>query len=99
MTPIWLLIFAVSATLVVVEGTIFQPFRRGPKLWVDLVTCPLCLGVWVGWGMWLAYLGRLPEGRLEWFWALGFGLATGVAAYLVRLVMDVLDALDDRPNP
>lgn len=40
---------AAAVTVVVTQGTIFRPLReRGPKLWRELVNCPLCLGWWIG---------------------------------------------------
>ena len=96
---IWLLFQAAAITLVVTEGSIFTRLRTfGPQLWRQLVSCSLCLGVWVG--MALYVLHALP---IWWSWrlgveVLGFGCASGVLAYTGAAVWAVLDRLSG-PEP
>lgn len=40
---------AAAVSVLVTQGDIFRPLREhGPKLWRELVNCPLCLGWWIG---------------------------------------------------
>lgn len=54
---VWLL-SVYGLTTIVVSGTIFAPLRqRAPGKLKDLVGCPLCFGMWVGFG--LSFVPRL----------------------------------------
>jgi hypothetical protein len=107
-TPVLLLFTAAATTLVITEGSIFRPIREhGPKLWRDLWSCPLCLGVWIGWAFALVFGSTEFQSALDvqrvtlrWIeWIFGCGMLTGVLAYLAKMVLDVLDALDTRQKP
>lgn len=79
----WLVLQAAAITLVVTEGSIFARLRTfGPALWRQLISCSLCLGVWVGMGLYV--LHALP---IWWSWrlgveVLGFGCVSGVLAFV-----------------
>lgn len=90
-----------AVTLVVIQGTLFDRLRgpEMPRLLRELLSCALCLGVWVGMGVWVlssrdpSLLDHLPS------WAgfggetLGFGALTGVSALTVHRIWDALDAV------
>jgi hypothetical protein len=89
---IWLVLQAVAITLVVTEGSIFARLRTfGPKLWRDLVSCSLCLGTWVGMGLYMVQVFTWP-----WTWrasieVLGFGCVSGVLALMGAQLIACLD--------
>ena len=84
---------AVCITLVFTKGTIFKAVREhGPKLWQELATCPLCVGVWVG--MFWRVLRALPDDHASLSFAedvLASGAVTGVVALVVALFVSLLD--------
>lgn len=92
------LLVSVSITLVVTQGTLFDAARaRGPRLWRELLGCPLCLGVWVGMALWgllgpaPTLLDHLPRWAGASGEALGMGCLTGVAALTLKLVWIALE--------
>lgn len=84
---------AAAITLVFTKGTLFRMLReRGPKLWQELASCPLCLGVWVG--MIWRVLRTWPEAHASFAFAadvLASGAVTGVFALAVALFLSFLD--------
>lgn len=76
-----------TATVVVTESFLFAPVRAGAtrvgRYLGVLVSCFLCMGVWVGWGV--AYLTD-PQGR---WWLVG--LAYQGLAYLLWISKSVLE--------
>lgn len=81
-------------TVVLTQGTIFRPFReRGPRFWRELVSCPLCLGWWIGAfaGWWeVRFLESLPAAT-AWH-VVASGALSGSAALLFRRLTDYLDS-------
>lgn len=82
-----------AVTVVLTQGTIFRPLReRGPKLWRELVSCPLCLGWWIG----AAGIGCNDHFGLEplaAFWHVAAsGALAGSTALLFRRLTDWLDS-------
>ena len=107
MTSAALFILAVQAaaiTIVFVRGSIFERVRdNGPKLWQELAGCPLCAGVWIGFG-WHALRYCSPSGSLEatfeklrgeWLSVALDGMATGALtgtlAFSVAVVLNFLE--------
>lgn len=89
---IWLVLQAAAITLVVTEGSIFARLRTfGPALWRQLIACSLCLGVWVGMGLYVlhSYAGWMYF--TYWVQVLGFGCVSGVAAFLGAQLIACLD--------
>ncbi len=96
-----------AVTFIVTRAGIFRWLREiGPKGWRDFITCPLCTGYWVGFGMALsraALQHLVPWNRQEFQnfsspWPLEFflelvetGALTGVIALLVTCAVDFLD--------
>jgi hypothetical protein len=93
---IWLVLQAAAITLVITEGSIFARLRTfGPALWRQLISCSLCLGVWVGAARYVLELesGQFPYPmtfRLA-VEVLGFGCVTGVLAFLGAQLIACLD--------
>lgn len=91
MTDLWVILMASAATVVFTRGKLFQWLRdHGPRLWRELVGCPLCLGVWVGAGV---HLAEHHEGSWDLRSVLhlvGIAALSGVAAMAIFLVLDVL---------
>ena len=84
-----LVLGAVAITLLFVLGSIFDPLREhGPKLWRDLVSCPLCLGFWFGVGTALLFKGRPHD--LQGLWVL---IAAGAVSAFVALICKQVSGL------
>ena len=85
---------AACITLVFTKGTIFKTVREhGPKLWQELASCPLCVGVWIGM-FWRLLRSVNPEEVRSIALAedvLASGAVTGVVALTVALFLSVLD--------
>lgn len=86
---------AAAITVVFTQGTIFSKVRsRGPALWRELLSCPLCLGWWLGsgsQGLQIA-LGRADLGWDAPLHVVGAGALSGALALLYRRVTDWLDS-------
>jgi hypothetical protein len=91
---------AAAVTFVIVRSGIFAWLRRGPKGWVEFISCPLCTGFWVGLGTGIAW--TWPDFR-----GLSLALVTdlvvggalvGAVALLYTSVIDWLDALERAAN-
>ena len=102
---------AAAVAFVIARSGIFAWLRRGRKGWVDFVSCPLCVGFWVGFGLGAArlYLWRSAGEYLDaWrVWQLvagdaldlvGGGALVGATALLYASVIDWLDALERAAN-
>lgn len=88
-----LVLGAAAITLLFVLGSIFKPLREhGPKLWRELVTCPLCLGFWLGIGAILVFEGR-PHDLKSLCVVLAGGAVSAFVALLCRQVSDLLAEL------
>ena len=109
MTSAALFILAVQAaaiTIVFVRGSIFERVRdNGPRLWQELTSCPLCAGVWIGFGWsllsWFRSLGT--PASLETLWeklrsewlsvaldTLAVGALTGTLALFIEILLNFL---------
>jgi hypothetical protein len=92
---IWLVLQAVAITLVITEGSVFARLRTfGPTLWRQLISCSLCLGVWVGMAMYAANIAWTYPVMFKWPEAvemLGFGCVTGVLAFMSAQLIACLD--------
>lgn len=90
---------------VIARAGVFAWLRRGRPGWVEFVSCPLCVGFWVGLGLGVARLvlsrfGGDPAG----FWGVwqvsdvldlvAGGALVGTTAFLYACVIDFLDALE-----
>lgn len=99
MTP-WL--EAAAITLVFTRGSLFDGMRsRGPAWWRELARCPLCAGVWVGFGwfvlrkqleMELALADYPPIAAHLLVAALGNGALAAVVALTVARAWDALES-------
>jgi hypothetical protein len=98
---------ASAVAFVIARAGVFAWLRRGPKGWVDFVSCPLCVGFWVGLtlGVVRLYLWRSAGDYLDaWrVWPLVVGDAldlvaggalVGAVALLYACVIDALDGLE-----
>jgi hypothetical protein len=90
---------AAAITVIITDGTIFLPLRsRGPALWRELVSCPLCLGWWIGA---ISALWRHPTGlepvELAWHVAAA-GALSGCAALLFHCLIGWLDWNTEKPH-
>lgn len=95
-----------AAAFVIARAGVFAWLRRGPKGWVEFISCPLCVGFWVGFGLGVA---RLWLGKSSVFvaWQLvggdvldlvTSGALVGAVALLYTSVIDWLDALERAAN-
>lgn len=98
-------VLGAALTLVFVRGSIFEPLRsRGPRLWRELVNCPLCLGVWVGVGSAVySYLNSTASVLPHALEILALGALTGVLALGAQFKLDAWDRqgrtlLDELPD-
>ena len=84
-----MLLACICLTVLVVKGTIFVRLRAR---WPVLLTCPLCLGFWVGLlGCMLAHV-TTPA----WRWilpSLECGVVSAVGALAVYLTLGLIEAL------
>lgn len=85
---------AAAITVVLTQGTIFRPLReRGPRLWRELVSCPLCLGWWIGaFAGWWEVRGLEPLPWATAWHVVASGALAGSAALLFRRLTDYLDS-------
>lgn len=90
MAAVVLVLVAASVSIVLTHGSIFQFFREhGPTLWRDLLSCPLCAGVWIGAGAHVLMTGISgPWTLLRAATVLGVGCATGVTASFLSHLLD-----------
>ena len=61
--------------------------RLAGRAWLDFVSCPWCLGFWVGlawWGAWLAWPHATLIAATPWAISLAVGLTASVALALVK---------------
>lgn len=77
------------------HGSLFATCRASVQLWRglwgwlgELLTCPFCLSVWVGWLCWMATM-------TEWTFWLVAGLAT---SRLANVANDITKAISQTPN-
>ena len=90
-SPIFAVIAGAAITTIFTLGSIFAGVRaRGPRLWRELASCPLCAGWWVGAAL------DLPNALTRPIWPaavhlVAVGSLTGCAALLYRRIIDRLD--------
>jgi hypothetical protein len=98
-----LALFGAAITVVFTRGSLFEKLRGGPqrareaesrivRFFRDLVTCPLCCGVWIG-----SALSVLHDYGGHWdvvraVDVLGFGCASAVLALALYSLLDWLQA-------
>lgn len=88
-----------AVAFVVARAGIFAWLRRGRPSWVTFITCPLCVGFWVGAGIYSIRWAFSPELRPELVLDLMAGGAlVGAVALLYASVIDWLDALERAAN-
>lgn len=96
---------AAAVAFVIARAGVFAWLRRGRPGWVEFVSCPLCVGFWVGFGLGLARLSlSRSSGDPVVFWGLwqlrdaldlvAGGALVGATAFLYACVIDFLDALE-----
>jgi len=90
-------LFAAAIAVVFTQGEIFNFLRRGPWIWRELASCPLCSGVWLGAGMYLLFYG-FPHAGGDLLTilssiskVLGIGSLSGCVATLFVVVWERLD--------
>lgn len=99
-----LVLQAAAVTFVITRAGVFAWLRRGPKGWVDFVSCQLCVGFWVGavlhglraylWSDFRAWdAGTWTKVSLE---VVGTGALVGAVALLFACAIDWMDALERR---
>lgn len=88
-----------AVAFVVARAGIFAWLRRGRPGWVTFITCPLCVGFWVGAGIYTIRWAFRPELRPELALdAVAGGALVGAVALLFTSVIDWLDALERAAN-
>lgn len=99
---VWIVVQSAAITVILTRATLFAWARtRGPKLWREFASCPLCVGFWVGYGLfWLRAAEAVkvrdiilrPYGLVSLnLTALGLGAAAGCLALLFVLIWSKLD--------
>lgn len=105
MSYVTVVLFSSAITVVFTRGTVFASVReRGPKLWRELASCPLCVGVWVGGLVALLFAPRFVMQRVPtfeadgWFLvlflAVALGSLTGCLSLLFVRVSDTLGSFE-----
>jgi hypothetical protein len=82
----------ICLTVLFIKGSIFAPVRR---LWPKLLTCPLCVGFWIG------LVGSLTLSILR---AVQSGVETAMGAYTLYVVLSSVESVwalldDERKRP
>lgn len=84
-----------AVAFVIARAGVFAWLRKGPTGWVEFVSCPLCVGFWVGFGLGVTrlYLGKTLDFS-DAFDLVAGGALVGAVALLYACVIDFLDALE-----
>lgn len=89
-----LVLFSAAITVVFTQGKIFRFAREhGPALWRELVSCPLCSGVWIGAGSSFLVGGHFV-GLLRVYEALAVGALAGCAAWAFVALLNALGSVE-----
>jgi hypothetical protein len=72
----------IGTTLIIVQGTVFKPFRR---LWPSLLNCSQCTGMWVGIVAGGSGVVKIGNGRI--LDAFIVGAATSFLSLLVSAIL------------
>lgn len=93
MSEITLFIFAsIGLTHIIVDGKIFEPLRNFvkkycPQKFYDLITCPQCLGLYMGF-----ICGWLCFTQIDLYQIAACGFASSFLASFAGIVMNYLEA-------
>jgi hypothetical protein len=102
---------AAAVAFVIARAGVFAWLRRGRKGWIEFISCPLCVGFWVGlvFGTARLYLWRSGSDSVDFTQfcrivaidgldLVAGGALVGVTALLYVSVIDWLDALEQAAN-
>lgn len=101
------IVSAAAVTFVITRAGIFSWLRRGRKGWEAFVSCPLCVGFWVGLGLGVARVLLIGSASFDTSWRLlvfealdlvAGGALVGAVALLFTSSIDWLDALERAAN-
>ena len=84
------LLACICLTVLIVKGSIFRGFRA---TWPALLTCPLCLGFWIGFAGHQHILGPFRAELLCTLHDVQSGAISGVGAYFVFYVLETLESV------